>query len=300
MFCFNCGKPVDDGSRFCPYCGTKLMAAQPTPPEEEPKPVPEEAPVEEVPAEEVPVAEEAPVTEEPPASEPAAEPRAVPAFDRNTDDLDTASLKGMGGAPAGGGPYGAPQTPPPTRYSDPWSPTPSGQSYPADDSWAAPGVPRQGKKKHTGRTIGIIVGAVALVVVAAVVVLYFIGSGAVKGQEAVIDSYLSYAEDGNTQRIKALFYPAVVEDYEDLYGASNVVDVLDSWTIYYGEDVKDYEITSMDPQDSYLDTFNSLYDADADLYEDVAVKVTYESGETALMDFDMVQVDGNWYLADIW
>lgn len=284
------------------------MAARPAPPEEEPKPVPEEIPEEEVPAEEVPAVEEAPATEEPPVSEPVPEPRAVPGFDRNTDDLDTADLKGMGGAPAGSSPYdvpgsspyGAPQTPPPTRYSDPWSPAPSGQSYPADDSWAAPSVPKQGKKKHTGRTVGIIVGAIVLVIVAVFVILYFIGSGVVKAQEAVIGSYLSYAEDENTQRIKALFYPAVVEDYENLYGTSGAIDVLDSWTIYYGEAVRDYEITDMDPQESALDTFNSMYDADADTYEDVAVKVTYESGETALMDFDMVQVDGNWYLADIW
>ena len=157
-----------------------------------------------------------------------------------------------------------------------------------------------GRKKHTGRTVGIIVGAVVLVIVVAFAVLYAIGSGEIKAQEAVVESYLSYAESGNTSRIKALFYPAVVEDYESLYGASGVIEVLDSWTNYYGEAVEKYEITEMEPQDSYLDTFNSMYDADAGTYEDVTVRVTYESGDYIIIDFDMVQVDGSWYLADIW
>lgn len=300
MFCINCGKPVDDGSRFCPYCGTKLIPDAPAPAPEAPA----------APAEETPEVDTAPVAEPAPAEETAPVSAPVPDRGGNTDDFDTADLKGRGGAapdggspysaPGSGSPYTAPQTPP-TRYSDPWSAAAPQGSYSADDSWAGgPGVPVPGKKKHTGRTVGIVVGAVVLVVVAAFVVLYAIGSGEMKAQEAVVESYLSYAESSNTSRIKALFYPAVVEDYENLYGASDVIEVLDSWSNYYGEAVDRYEITEMETQDSYLDTFNSMYDADADTYEDVTVKVTYESGDYIIIDFDMVKVDGSWYLADIW
>lgn len=293
MFCINCGKPVDDGSRFCPYCGTRLIPDAPAPAPEAPA----------APAEETPEVDAAPVAEPVPVEEPA--PVSAPVPERggnsNTDDFDTADLKGRGGAaPGGGSPYTAPQTPP-SHYSDPWSSTAPQRGYPADDSWAGgPGVPVPVRKKHTGRTVGIIVGAVVLVAAAAFAVLYAIGSGEIKAQEAVVESYLSYAESGNTARIKALFYPAVVEDCENLYGASDVIEVLDSWTNYYGEAVEHYEITEMETKDSYLDTFHSMYDADADTYEDVTVKVTYESGDYIIIDFDMVRVDGSWYLADIW
>lgn len=298
MFCINCGKPVDDGSRFCPYCGTKLIPDAPAP----------EVPA--APAEEAPEAAPAPVAEPAPAEEPAPVSAPVPERGGNTDDFDTADLKGRGGAapgggspyaaPGGGSPYAAPQTPP-TRYSDPWSAAAPQGGYPADDSWAGgPVVPVPGKKKHTGRTVGIVVGAVVLVAVAVFAVLYAIGSGEIKAQEAVVESYLSYAESGNTSRIKALFYPAVVEDYEEMYVADRVIEVLDSWTGYYGEAVESYEITDMEPQDNYRDTFNSVYNADADTYEDVTVRVTYESGDYIIIDFDMVRVDGSWYLADIW
>ncbi len=32
MFCFFCGKEINDGSRFCPYCGKGLTAESNVPP----------------------------------------------------------------------------------------------------------------------------------------------------------------------------------------------------------------------------------------------------------------------------
>lgn len=28
MFCMNCGKPLPDGSKFCPHCGTPVNSSE--------------------------------------------------------------------------------------------------------------------------------------------------------------------------------------------------------------------------------------------------------------------------------
>ena len=28
MFCMNCGKPLPDGSKFCPHCGTPVISSE--------------------------------------------------------------------------------------------------------------------------------------------------------------------------------------------------------------------------------------------------------------------------------
>ncbi|MBQ4066785.1 MAG: zinc ribbon domain-containing protein, partial [Clostridia bacterium] len=68
MFCPNCNQQLEDGTKFCVHCGTKIPDEAPV---AEPAPAAEPAPVAEA-----PVAEAAPAAEPAPAYEPAPAPAA--------------------------------------------------------------------------------------------------------------------------------------------------------------------------------------------------------------------------------
>ena len=46
--------------------------------------------------------------------------------------------------------------------------------------------------------------------------------------------------------------------------------------------------------------FNIIYGLNASDYRDVTVDVYYENGRYSCMDFEMVEIDGSWYLTEIW
>ena len=189
---------------------------------------------------------------------------------------------------------------------DPWAmkggPAQTGAGV-QDDPWGGPGgangttMVKPKKKKHTVRNVILIVLGV---VVLALVGLYILGSTVTGKYKPMIDSYLSYAEDGDTQRVESLFYPTVVEDYKNWYSSTDAIYYLDSWTDNYGMSVDRYEIAEVDQEEDELEYFNDLYGLQATSYVDVTADVYYDNGRYACMDFDMVEIDGSWYLVDIW
>ena len=351
MFCINCGKQLEDGSRFCPYCGAKVPDIVSSNPTAYPDPTnPTGAP----------------------AGSPAGNPDASNPFqpqnpegidqeqtgagywsqpDNSEPDQSGSGFQGQSGADywgqsgsvdsdqsgsgfqgqtgtgyqsqQGGGYWGQPgggdPSQPGSAYQgqqgggyqnqnkggfDPWAmkggPAQPGAA-PQADPWnvggaAAPaGKPK--KKKHTVRNVILIVLGV---VVLAVVGLYILGSTVMGKYKPIIDSYLSYAEEGDTQRVESLFYPTVVEDYKNWYSSTDAIYYLDSWTDNYGMSVDRYEIAEVDEEEDELEYFNDLYGIQATSYVDVTADVYYDNGRYACMDFDMVQIDGSWYLVYIW
>lgn len=307
MFCINCGKQLEDGSRFCPYCGAKV-------PETGSSPQPSAPGGAGAPADN-PFAGQGGVWQQPgPGADPgdAANP-----FQQPGQNFD--QQPGENGNPNHGGGY---QRPDQANYGGGYQPQPgqggpqagtaggfdpwavggnSRRPGPGDDPWgvrgggAPPAAPK--KKKHTLRNVLLIVLGV---IVLALIGLYILGSTVMGKYKPVIDSYLSYAEDADVQRVESLFYPEIVDNYHMIFGDTETIYYLDSWTDNYGVSVDRYEIAEVDEEEDELKYFNDQYGLQATSYVDVTADVYYDNGRYTCMDFDMVQIDGSWYLVYIW
>ena len=148
MICKNCNNPIDDGARFCGFCGAKvedevpvMAAAEPTPAVTEPTPA-------------------APVYTAEPAAAPAytAEPAAAPVYTAEP------------AAPA----YTAEPTPAAPVYTA--EPTPAAPVFTAEPAAAAPAAAVAKKKV---RIVPIIIAAAAAILVIAGVLIFFFGRSAI-------------------------------------------------------------------------------------------------------------------------
>lgn len=130
-------------------------------------------------------------------------------------------------------------------------------------------------------------------------------SGIYYNYEDVIDAYFVMFEEGIGEDLANLVQPQMVDFlFMEGFDISTDQTLIDSWTDYYGSSVQSYTI-----DDTYY------YDVDSGEYEyiqdwgfDVStveeyinVKVTAvidDTGETETlyMDFDMVSIDGYWYI----
>ena len=339
MFCINCGKQLEDGSRFCPYCGAKVPDPASYKPSDLPNPTgtPESGPAGNP---------DAANPFQPQNPEGADGGQTGAGYWSQPDNSDSgqsgsgfqsqsdAGYWGQSGSTdpsqsgsgfqsqPGAGYWGQSGSTDPSQSGggfqgqqggyqnqnkggfDPWamrgSPAQTGTA-PQADPWnvggAAGPAGKPKKKKHTVRNVILIVLGV---VVLALVGLYILGSTVMGKYEPIIDSYLSYAEDGDTQRVESLFYPTVVEDYKNWYSSTDAIYYLDSWTDNYGMTVDRYEIAEVDQEEDELEYFNDMYGLKATSYVDVTADVFYENGRYTCMDFDMVEIDGSWYLVYIW
>ena len=342
MFCINCGKQLEDGSRFCPYCGAKVPDPGSYQTFEYPNPtgVPSGGPAGNP---------DASTPSQPQNPEGADQGQTGAGYWSQPDNSDSgqsgsgfqsqsdAGYWGQSGSTdpsqsgsgfqsqPGAGYWGQSGSTDPSQSGggfqgqqggyqnqnkggfDPWamkgSPAQTGTA-PQADPWnvggAAGPAGKPKKKKHTVRNVILIVLGV---VVLALVGLYILGSTVMGKYEPIIDSYLSYAEDGDTQRVESLFHPAVVESYSmwsSQADGSDVLLYLDSWTDNYGMTVDRYEIAEVDQEEDELEYFNDMYGLKATSYVDVTADVFYENGRYTCMDFDMVEIDGSWYLVYIW
>ena len=322
MFCINCGKQLEEGSRFCPYCGARVPDLTASAPAEPGYPNGQSG------------------EPGPDAGAPNPFQQQNPASGETGGDPGQA---GYWGQPSGGDPGQSGTGYQGQTGTDPWGqpsggdPGQSGTGYQGQtyggyqnfnqnqnkggfDPWAMKGGPGQTggpaqgdpwgpqgtvatapakppKKKHTVRNIILI--AVGVVVLA-LVGLYILGSTLLGKYEPLVKSYLSYAEQSDVQRVESLFYPEIVDNYHMIFGDTEAIYYLDSWTDNYGQKVDRYEISEMDDEDDELQYFNELYGVQATEYVDVTVMVYYDSGRYSCMDFDMVHIDGSWYLAYIW
>lgn len=139
------------------------------------------------------------------------------------------------------------------------------------------------------------------VLVLAVIGLYILGSTATAAYEPVIESYLSYAQQGDTQRIGSLFQQDYYEDtYVQYYGDEWAIYAADAWTDYYGRTVERYEVADDDQEEDLLAAFNQAYGLGDTDWRDVTVDVYYEGGRCCCMDFELLEIGGSWYLMEIW
>ena len=311
MFCINCGKQLEEGSRFCPYCGAKVPGAgdytQPAAPTD-------------------PFAGQSGDAWQQ-AGQGAGQSENANAYQQPGQDSaggwqqsgqDSAGGWQQSGQDSAGGwqqsgqnAYQQPGAGAPGGNAggfDPWA-MGGGQNRkgpaPQDDPWgsrggAAAGAPGQPpkKKKHTLRNVILIVLGV---LVLAVIGLYILGSTATAAYEPVIESYLSYAEQGDAQRVESLFQSEYYEDsYVLAFGREEALFYADAWTDNYGQAVERYEITDDEEEEDALEMFNIIYGLNASDYRDVTVDVYYENGRYSCMDFEMVEIDGSWYLTEIW
>ena len=295
MFCINCGTQLEEGSRFCPYCGAKVPDLTASAPGESGNPTGQPGGADS--------GAFNPFQQQNPASGQAgADPWGQP----------TGGDPGQTGTGSQGQAYGGYQNFNQNQNQnkggfDPWSmkggPTQTGSTV-QGDPWGSQGVAgvaaapaKPPKKKHTVRNIILIVVGV---IVLALVGLFILGSTLLGKYEPLVKSYLSYAEQSDVQRVESLFYPEIVDNYHMIFGDTEAIYYLDSWTDNYGQKVDRYEISEMDDEDDELQYFNELYGVQATEYVDVTVMVYYDSGRYSCMDFDMVHIDGSWYLAYIW
>ena len=155
------------------------------------------------------------------------------------------------------------------------------------------------KKRSGGKTAVRIIAIAAAVVVAALAVLAFIGSR-IPDYELVLDDYFNAAEEANVPEILSLYPETVYESCVDYFGEENALEVLDGWTKYYGLEFSYYEVAEDTECPELLDNFNESFGLNATDYRDVAVNAYYENGTYNLLDFDIVEIDGNWYLVRTW
>lgn len=298
MFCINCGKQLEEGSRFCPYCGARVpdvsagasgnptySAGQPGGGAGDPS---------------VNSNASNPFQPQNPAGADQGQPGAGYWSQPNTGD------PGQTGTGYQSQPGNGTQNQSKAGF-DPWSmkgAQTQKSAGPQDDPWgvrggaaAAPAAQPAKKKRHTVRNVILIVLGV---IVLALVGLYILGSTVTGKYEPVIESYLSYAEDGDMQRVESLFYPDVFETYTEMYTADYAIYYADGWTKYYGAVVDHYEISEVDQEEDELKEFNIRYGLGATEYADVTVNVFYEDGRYTCMDFEMVEVNDSWYLVYIW
>lgn len=324
MFCINCGKQLEEGSRFCPYCGAKVPDVTASAPAEPGNPAGQ-------PGQPDPGASNPFQQQNPASGETGGDPGQTGSWNQfagsdpgqSGTGYQSQSGTGYWGQSSGTNPdqtgtgyqgqaYGGNQSFNQNQNQnkggfDPWSMKggPSQTGGPVQgDPWGTQGgvatATKPPKKKHTVRNVILIVVGV---IVLALVGLFILGSTELGKYEPVIESYLSYAEEGDTQRVESLFYPAVVESYgmwSSQSDGSDVLFYLDSWTDNYGQTVDRYEIAEIDDEEDELAYFNDAYGVKATEYVDVTVDVYYDNGRYSCIDFDMVKVDGSWYLAYIW
>lgn len=304
MFCINCGKQLEEGSRFCPYCGAKVPDLTASAPGEPGNPTGQPGQPDS--------GASNPFQQQNPASgEVGGDPGQTGYWSQFAGSNPGQPGTGYPGQPGGGfqGQANANNQNQNKGGFDPWAmkggPAQTGAG-PQDDPWgvrggaaatAATAVTPKKKKKHTVRNVILIVLGV---IVLALVGLYILGSTVTGKYEPVIESYLDYAEDSDAQRVESLFYPDVFETYTQMYTSDYALYYADGWTKYYGAVVDHYEISEVDQEEDELKEFNIRYGLGATEYADVTVNVFYEDGRYTCMDFEMVEVDGSWYLVYIW
>lgn len=304
MFCINCGKQLEEGSRFCPYCGAKVPDLTASAPGEPGNPTGQPGQPDS--------GASNPFQQQNPASgEVGGDPGQTSYWSQFAGSNPGQPGTGYQGQTGGGfqGQANANNQNQNKGGFDPWAmkggPAQTGAG-PQDDPWgvrggaaatAATAVTPKKKKKHTVRNVILIVLGV---IVLALVGLYILGSTVTGKYEPVIESYLDYAEDSDAQRVESLFYPAVVESCRNSFGTTDAIYYLDSWTDNYGQTVDRYEISEIDEEEDDLADFNTYYQVKATGYVDVTVNVFYDNGRYTCMDFEMAEIDGSWYLVYIW
>jgi hypothetical protein len=262
MFCPNCGTQMPDEARFCPSCGSRME--------------PERAPVTAA----VPAAEQTPPAARRDAyHEPAAQQTAG-AYQQPAQEAACQPV-----------------------YRDPDPQYPPHSPYPQ---------PAPQPRKNRGLVIAVIVLAVLVVIggcaYIAVSVLDLFGNvGGARGYSNyrdLLDDYFDAFEDSDADAFVKLILPEIMDSAEesDLTN-QDVAYYLDSWYDDYGNEVDSWYIS--DETAYSMDDFSYLYSLDGEDVSviDLTVEVQLDGPwnyDVEIFDFDLIQVDGKWYLIEVW
>lgn len=160
------------------------------------------------------------------------------------------------------------------------------------------------RKLGTGALIGIIAGGIAVVAIVLVLCGVFGGAKGYRSQTELIDDYFDAVEDRDYRKLVHMLAPGLTEyAYGELGTSSDrsLIEELDDWYYdYYGFEVDDWYIEEVDYYD-HSDIQNlHQHGIKADEYVDVWVVAHFENGEEYDIDFDLVKVNGKWYIIEVW
>lgn len=305
MFCPKCGAQLDDKDNFCYKCG--MPAAPETgietdsyADETEAQDIQEQSGFT-VPGFKVPgfrtESDESEQEEEP-------EPEQDPEFE---NERQTA---------------GGEEEPEPPVPQNTWYQQPEQQSswyQPPEEPWvyAEPGydayAPRESSynpyqpQKKKGRT-GLVIGFAGLCVVILAAVLYIVltmSGGGYRNYHDLIDDYFDAFEEGDIYKICSLMPKEFVNAIRaEGYTRDDIAYNLDYWYDCYRNDVEEWHITGIEDYGMAEYYYDDYFDAaQIDRFINVSADVWLDGPtvyDTYIFDFDLILVDGRWYLICVW
>ena len=147
---------------------------------------------------------------------------------------------------------------------------------------------------------------------------YLQEEGISEGSNSSQDSYESYdwllkdyftlVTKGDSASIKQLLHPAVIAALEESgYNENQFAEAIDAFIDYYGSYVEEFSVVDVYPYST--SDYTALVDkigfdqASLEAYIDIHVKTAVrKDGNTEILyyDFDLIKIDGNWYLVSVW
>lgn len=175
---------------------------------------------------------------------------------------------------------------------------------------AGPDVQDPPKKSRRGLWLGLGAAAAVLVVIGILFALFARGETASVGhadQQALVDDYFACFNAADEAGMKRL-YPAVLQDYledEGYGGTSAFLTERDGWYDNYGAQallwkVADAETYDPEEYDDIAQTLGVEIECAADVEVSVWFGAMQDDEESIVFDFDMLQIDGQWYLFSVW
>lgn len=165
-----------------------------------------------------------------------------------------------------------------------------------------PAVPEYKPKKKLPLAI-ILIAAAALI---AVLVFCFFGKSGYKDYNDLIDDYFKASSNADLKGVLELFHPKAIDVVATALGYDDylqTLDYLDEWYSdgYYGRKAVSWTVESVEPADiDDIILFEGILGIDVERVLDVEVDVVFAGGDDECYDFDLISVDGRWYMIDIW
>ncbi len=193
----------------------------------------------------------------------------------------------------------SPPPPPPTPPGGPPPPAQPG-STPTTGSGFPPGQYGPPAKKSP---LPWILGILGLLIIAAVVlVLVFVvfkgddSGGVDEGPANTVEAFFASLEKQDARMLIGTMEPAFVEEIEDVLG-EDYIDLLDEY--FFTEFPEDLEVTIRDTETTIDgDTAEVLITEGTLSYTEDGERITEEAANADLDEFELVRVDGEWYLEE--
>lgn len=152
----------------------------------------------------------------------------------------------------------------------------------------------------------IIIIAAAVTVVIAVVLVLSLSGGGYKDYNDLIGAYFDASADNDADAVLELLHPNITQalrDTDDYFSDYEILEDLDDWYSegYYGYPVESWYVTDIDYMDdddtSWMGDILGVY---VESWIVVRTNTDFAYGESYYYDFDLVCVDGYWYIIDVY